>query len=597
MIGSLIGGARAVRNLPVTASVAWRHLGRDRWKGASVALRAAPPPLRRAVAARAGTLGHPALAPLAVAAQGERAAAEETLRELVATGEPAQVREAAAAAAALGLVQVTADALARLPEDDPAQVRLTALLRHAQGHHRAALDALVGTTDAATDSLRRRIAGDLSALDALGRISRVPPGPPRVPADHHARSGCSTPDRVLHVAYNALPEVQAGYTLRTHGIARAQVAAGTAATVITRPGFPVDSGALAAPGEVLLDGVDYQRILPARLLPSSAGERLDRYADAVTALAAQQRPGIIHAHSRHDNAQAAIVAGRRLGIPVIYEVRGFIEETWRSRGGDPAADEYRLFKRAETECMHAADAVVTLSASMREDILDRGVPQERVHVVGNAVGDDFVGEPPAADELRAELGLAPEDVVYGVVSTLNGYEGVDLLLEAVARLREQPGHERARVLVVGDGPARAELAAAAAGRDDVILTGAVPHAQVRRYHAAIDVFCVPRRRTPVTELVPPLKPLEALATGRPVVLSDLPPLRELVDASGAGLVAAPDDVAAWVAALARLYARPDRTALGARGRDWVVQHRTWAAAAGRYQEIYRDVVAEHQSKE
>lgn len=590
--------ARAVRNAPITASVALRHLGRDPWKAASVALRAAPTPLRRVAADQAERCGLPVLAPLALAAGGDRAGARSALLTLTEGTDLDVVRHAGAAAAALGLVDVSAAALDRLPEDDPQRARLTALLRHAEGHHRQALDALVGTSDPTTDRLRRRIAGELSALDALGRISRVPPPPPRTPATGGpARPVAGTPSvrRVLHVAYNALPEVQAGYTLRTHGIARAQVQAGLEVTVVTRPGFPVDTGAVAAPREVVLDGVRYIRLLPLRPLPTVAGERLDRYADEVTELARRLDVDVIHAHSRHDNAQAAVVAGRRLGVPVVYEVRGFIEETWRSRGGDPLADEYRLFKRAETACMQAADAVVTLSGTMRDDIVARGVPADHVTVVGNAVGDAFLEPVPDPAALRAGLGIDPGDVVYGVVSTLNDYEGIDVLVAAIARLRALPGHERARLLVVGGGPAEADLRTMAEGGDgSVVMTGRVPHEEVRAYHAAIDVFCVPRRRTTVTALVPPLKPIEALATGRPLVVSDLPPLRELVEACEAGLVAAPDDPDAWVAAMARLYAPPDRSALGARARRWVSEHRTWTAASDRYAQIYRELVADRQ---
>lgn len=580
----------------MTASVVLRHLGRDRWKAASVGLRAAPGPVRRLAASQAGRLGRPALAAVAAAARGDRESARADLRHLVAGPDLRVVRDAGAAAAALGLVDVADAALARLPDDDPHRARLTALLRHAKGFHRAALDALVGTSDPATDALRRRIAGDLSALDALGRISRVPPPPPRSPQHEALAVAPPSVRSVLHVAYNALPEVQAGYTLRTHGIARAQAQAGLDVIVVTRPGFPVDTGAIAAPREVALDGVRYVRLLPLRPLPTVAGERLDRYADAVTDLAREIGADVIHAHSRHDNAQAAVVAGRRLGIPVVYEVRGFIEETWRSRGGDPRADEYRLFKRAETECMLAADAVVTLSGSMRDDIVARGVPAGRVSVIGNAVGEGFLAAVPDPSDVRDELGFSPDDVVYGVVSTLNDYEGIDLLVAAVERLRATAGHEQARLLVVGGGPAEADLRAAAArvGHGTVVLTGRVPHEDVRRYHAAIDVFCVPRRDTPVTRLVPPLKPVEALATGRPIVVSDLPPLRELVEACEAGLVAAPDDVDAWVTAMLRLYAPHDRSDFGARARRWATQHRTWTAASDRYAQIYRELIADRQ---
>lgn len=543
------------------------------------------------MAERAGGWGLPALGAVARSATGDRAAALAEVSHLVTTGDADQVAQAGAVAAASGFTAVADSAIDRLPQDDPRRARLLALTRHAQGHHRAALAALVGHSDGPSNSLRRRIAGDLSALDALGRISRTTRRDP-------IGDAADPPSRVLHVAYNALPEVQAGYTLRTQGIAAAQRRAGMQVDVVTRPGFPVDSGALGAPVDVTVDGVRYHRLLRGRPLPSVAGERIDRYGEEVTRLAMRLGVDVLHAHSRHDNAQAALIAGRQLGLPVVYEMRGFIEETWRSRGGDPAADEYRLFKAAETECMLAADRVVTLSTSMAEDIVGRGVPADRVEVVGNAVGGEFLAAPPDPAPVRRRFGFAPTDVVLGVVSTLNDYEGIDLLIAAVLRARRIPGHEGLRLLIVGGGPAEADLRTLAAGEDAIVMTGKVPHHAVRDYHSAIDVFCVPRRLTPVTAAVPPLKPIEAMATGRPVLVSDLPPLRELVETSGAGEVAAPDDVDAWVGAITRLYAHPDRTAMGARARQWVLEHRTWSAAADRYQSIYRAAIAhQHHTKE
>ncbi len=212
---------------------------------------------------------------------------------------------------------------------------------------------------------------------------------------------------------------------------------------------------------------------------------------------------------------------------MVYEVRGFLEETWRSRGGEPDSDFYRWSRDAETACMVAADAVVTLAETMRQEIVSRGVDPARVHVVPNAVPASFLGPVPeqVVAAARDRLRLGRRDTVFGTVTTLNDYEGVDTLVEALVVL-DDPA---VRLLVVGDGPARSALRRLAAPLGDrVVFTGRVPHARVREHLAVMDVFCVPRRATPVTVLVPPLKPLEALAAGRPVLASDLPPLVEMV---------------------------------------------------------------------
>jgi glycosyltransferase involved in cell wall biosynthesis len=380
--------------------------------------------------------------------------------------------------------------------------------------------------------------------------------------------------------------VTAGYTVRTHGVVAAQRQIGLDAHVVTRLGFPVTSGHLAASPLEYVDGVPYHRLLPG-WLPIADDRRLQLDIQETARIVRQLRPTVLHAHSKHLNAQVALAVRDRFGLPVIYEVRGFLEETWRSRGHDPGTDAYRLVRECEAHCMSAADVVVTLSESMREEILRRGVGADRVVIVPNAVGSAFLGQPPDPQALRRQLGIDPAEVVVGSVTTLNDYEGLDVLVDAVAKLRSN--RSPARLLVVGAGPALAELRRRAEdlGLTDAVFTGAVPFADVRPFYAAIDVFAVPRADTPVTRLVTPLKPLEAMATGRPVVASDLPPLREIIDPGSAGALAPSGDADRLAAALEDLVADPaGRARMGQAARRWVREQRTWDTAALRYRELY-----------
>jgi len=389
---------------------------------------------------------------------------------------------------------------------------------------------------------------------------------------------------VLHVVTNALPDVQAGYTLRTHGIAEAQVAKGQHVSVVTRLGFPVDIGVLGPADRLMLDHVTYQRLLPARGIPSSAGARLDQGIKALEQLTRNLRPDLLHAHSKHDNAQLSLAVGRRTHLPVLYEVRGFLEETWRTRGGDPSVDLYRMSKDAETWCMQQADLVVTLSETMRAEILLRGVQPSDVVVVPNGVPKAFLAPLPDGGTIRRKLGIAETAYVLGVVSTLNEYEGIRTLVDALNLMDDKAVH----LLIVGDGPAAGSLRRSSIDiADRVTFAGHVPHADIRPYYAAIDTFCVPRRRTPVTELVPPLKPLEALACGVPVLVSDLPPLLELLHESGGGWSAPADLAEAWASRIALLRDQAEeRRAKGRQAQAWASEHRTWPALIETYDRVY-----------
>jgi glycosyltransferase involved in cell wall biosynthesis len=568
---------RSLRNAPIAVSVGWRHVGRDAWHATLIAIRALPPGIRHSLADRAERARPSAGTALALAADGRREPALQVLDVAAKGASPRRLAHLVAAAAAVDAPAEAESMLRRLDGIGGKRHRLEALVAARTGDlARAVQEARCSGWRSVR--LRRRLAGELKGLTTQTST-----------ATHRVRPGMSTRvDRVLHLVTNALPEVTAGYTVRTQGIVAAQRQIGMDAQVVTRLGFPVTAGSMSAARLAEVDGVPYHHILPARWLPVADDRALQLDVNQTSRLVERLRPAVLHAHSKYRNAQVALALRDRYGLPVVYEVRGFLEETWRSRGRDPATDAYRLARSAETHCMSAADAVVTLAESMKAEIVGRGVEAHRVVTVPNAVDDAFLGDPPDATPLRRVLGIEPHEVVVGTVTTINDYEGLNTLVDAVAILRDR--ESRVRLLIVGAGTALDSLRQRAADRglgEVAVFTGAVPFSEVRRYYAAIDVFTVPRADTPVTRLVTPLKPLEAMATGRPVVVSDLPPLREIVVPGRTGALAPAGDAAGLATALEPWVADPPcRARAGAAARRWVAQNRTWSAAAVRYREIY-----------
>lgn len=561
----------------IAAATLRRHLDDHPAVALSRLLRAAPSRFRTVVA-RAARRSSGSWAPLALAAAGHREQATATILRAATT----RRRRPGAAAAALATHDgEAARQLIDLCDDDSADDHYArALCLRTLGFLTEAEDAIVSDSSARARALRRRLRSELAVLGPTGRPPLAAEG------DHDAHPRGSADPLVLHMVTNALPEVQAGYTTRTQGIVRAQRSIGVDARVAPRVGFPVTEGHLRARSAVTVDGVPYHRVLPFGL-PVGVSALVEADAAARGGLARALGATVLHAHSNYLNARAALAERDLTGIPVIYEVRGMLEETWRSRGGDPAADRYRLSRASETEAMLAADAVVVISEVLRAEVISRGVPEGRVVLVPNAVDDRFLQKPPDAAPLRQRLGIRSDEVVIGTVTTLNDYEGLVTLVDAVGILREA-GHD-VRLLVVGSGPAAGSVkrSASALGDGVAVLPGRVPFAEVHSYHAAIDVFAVPRLDLPVTGLVPPLKPLEAMATGRPVVASDLPPLREIVRPGATGDLAAAGDAASLASALAPLVSDADRRgALGAAARDWVHTERTWHRAAERYRDLY-----------
>jgi PEP-CTERM/exosortase A-associated glycosyltransferase len=401
--------------------------------------------------------------------------------------------------------------------------------------------------------------------------------------------------RVLHLLNNSLPHTVAGYTVRTHRIAQAQRAAGLDPVMVTRAGYPLLQGVFDAGPSDVVDGITYHRLPAEGLARRGQSALIQANVDRLAPLVERHRPAVLQPTSPYENARAALAVGAAAGIPVVYEVRGFLEETWRSRHGSTAGDSerYRMTREIEGWCMRHADRVVTLGEAMKADIVARGADADHVWVIPNAVDPDDFAPQPVDPALRAALGFSGSDVVLGYVSSLVGYEGVTYLLDAIARLRSR--HPGVRGLIVGDGAERAALEhrAAELGLGDAVrFPGRVPITEVQRYYTQIDVFVVPRTNDQVSRAVTPLKPLEAMALERAVVTSDVPALRELIEPGETGLVFAAEDAGDLAAVVEPLLDDPAaRARLGKAAREWVSAERTWRRNGERYRELFDELGA------
>jgi glycosyltransferase involved in cell wall biosynthesis len=566
------------RALSLAASIAWRHVTGDPVRAVLLAGRLLPGPARPWLRF-AGPYGRAA----ALWGAGERDAA------LAAVG--ASPRRLAAFSLAVDAPAIAASAVADLAKDERARPVLTARLAWREGRLTDAIEALDGAPGghragrARTRRLRDTLVAERAVLD--GTSLRWPSA--------GTRKASAVPGRILHLVTDALPVSSAGYTIRTHEIVLAQRAAGLDPHVVTGCGYPVTQGRIDGRRLVLVDGIPYHRLLPA-LMPGPAGPKNPKDPDRGLVLAAgltdRIRPAVLHAASNFANARIALALRERYGLPVVYEVRGFWEDTWLSRHPDPGrlarSERYLKYRALETRCMLAADLVVTLGEAMREEIVARGVPAAKVLVVPNAVAPEFLRPLPDASALRRELGLEPGEYVVGVVSTLTAYEGIDTLLEATGQLRDRGVPVRA--LIVGDGPERAALQRQATARglgQAAVFTGRVPAAKVREFHALLDIFVVPRTPDRVCQLVTPLKPVEAMASGLCVVTSEVKALTEIIKHEVTGTLTVPQDPVLLANCLEHLLYSPDkRRKLGDNAREWVARDRTWAHNAARYQDAY-----------
>ena len=401
--------------------------------------------------------------------------------------------------------------------------------------------------------------------------------------------------RILHVLDHSVP-LHSGYTFRTLSILREQRRLGWQTFHLTTP---KQTGCTQAEEDV--DGWHFYRTLPGsgegRALPTVPGfaevALMRQVEQRLGEVAAQLRPDILHAHSPVLDAIPALRVGKRLGIPVVYEVRAFWEDAAVDHGTTSEGSlRYRLTRRLETHALKSANHVFTICEGLRGDIVARGVAFDKVTVIPNAVDIDSFSVGGAPDEaLAARLGLAGCSVV-GFIGSFYAYEGLDLLLDALPRLlRQRP---ELRLLLVGGGPQEAALRAQVARlgvADRVVFTGRVPHAEVQRYYDLVDVLAYPRHSMRLTELVTPLKPLEAMAQGRLLVASDVGGHRELIRDGETGFLFRAGNADALADAVERvLQQRALWPQVRAAGRRFVEAERHWAKSVGHYRAAYAGVL-------
>ncbi|QUL37114.1 TIGR04063 family PEP-CTERM/XrtA system glycosyltransferase [Erythrobacter sp. JK5] len=400
--------------------------------------------------------------------------------------------------------------------------------------------------------------------------------------------------RVLHVLDHSLP-LHSGYTFRTRAILKAQQALGLDVRGITglRHGETHDT---ANPQDI--DGLIFHRTPGAVSGPPGVNEAREMVAlsRSIQALAKEWRPDIVHAHSPALCGGGAWRASSALGIPFVYEIRAFWEDAAvGNRTGTEGSVKYHLTRALETQIVRRADAVFTICQGLRDDLIARGIAPGKIGVMPNGVDLSLFGDPPPRDtQLGEELGIAPGTPVIGYIGSFYAYEGVDDLIAAMPLLRRE--HPQARLLLVGAGEMEPEWRAAAASLPEpeaVIFAGRVPYDEVERYYSLIDVLAYPRKRSRLTDLVTPLKPLEAMAQRRIVAASNVGGHRELMKHGETGFLFAPDDPVACADALSEvLDTREEWDAVRERGVAHVRTRHDWACNARRYQDVYHLLLAD-----
>ena len=400
--------------------------------------------------------------------------------------------------------------------------------------------------------------------------------------------------KILHVLDHSIP-LHSGYTFRTRSILNQQHTLGWETWHVTSP----KQGECGSPVEDV-DGLRFYRTPVPRGLSSKLPVLnqlglIRPMTDRILEVIEEHKPDIIHAHSPALNGLAALKAGRKSGLPVVYEIRAFWEDAAVDHGTCKEDDlRYRLTRKMETHVAKHANAVTTICEGLRKDLVARQIHDQKITVIPNAVNIEGFNLITSQDQALLKEFNLDDKVVLGFLGSFYGYEGLDLIIKALpAILKFIPN---AVLLLVGGGPQEKNLKALVKSlglEKHVIMPGRVPHDVVTRYYSLVDLLIYPRKSMRLTELVTPLKPLEAMAQGIPVLASDVGGHKELIENGTNGWLFESDNIDALAASTIKVLSERDSwPALVANGRNYVEQVRNWKNSVSNYRALYESLLGD-----
>ena len=446
--------------------------------------------------------------------------------------------------------------------------------------------------------LRQQLGATISPKDAAF-LARIQESASLLRDASAARSRCDfvpRPEVVLNILAFSLPYTSVGYATRSHGLALGIQHAGWRILPYTRPGFPGDFkkelAGKSLPSTDTVDGVTYHRLLEISRNDMSEEAYLRACADAWETIILRERPSVVHAASNYVTALPALIAAKKTGVPFVYEVRGFWEVTRSSRDESfMHTAKYRHMALFEKLVCEQADRVITITTPMKEELVRRGLPEDKIAIAFNSVDVERFVPIPRDEELARRLGIPEGCPVIGYIGSLVDYEGLDDLIMAVAALKREG--LPFRLLLVGDGAVFEDLRHQVDEldlADVVIMPGRVPHEEVESWYSLVDIAPFPRKPWEVCELVSPLKPFEAMSQQKAVVVSSTRALREIVRHGENGMIFEKGNADSLRDVLRELLADADmRARLGRNARDWVTRERTWNHAGQVCVETYRQL--------
>jgi len=400
--------------------------------------------------------------------------------------------------------------------------------------------------------------------------------------------------KILHILDKSLPNIS-GYSLRSGNILRFQKKLGLDVAAVTSPNQR--SSAL----QEEIEGITYYRTRIPKLLSANFIKNNPFLKSSLCMLLVQKKieeiiknnnVDIIHAHSPLLCGVAALKAAEKNKVPVIYEVRALWEDAAVDLGKTKTNSlRYRLTRHLETRLFKKAAAVIAICQGLKDEVISRGISKDKVYVVPNGVESNSFVPKPKDEELLKKYSLNGE-TVFGFIGSFFEFEGLEYFIKAIAKI--SGADKDIKAIVVGGGRREEELrslAERACRGKNIIFTGLVSHSEAQRLYSIVDILVYPRVKNRLTDLVTPLKPLEAMAMEKAVIASDVGGLKELIEDGSTGLLFEAGNMADLTDKMLHLAHKSEiRLRLGKAARQEIIKNRDWKDLVKRYDNLYSQVI-------
>lgn len=410
--------------------------------------------------------------------------------------------------------------------------------------------------------------------------------------------------KVLHVLYQSEPNIS-GSSTRSKDIVQSQKRGGLNPVIITSP---FQQGLLTNFGEEVIEDIIYHRTYSGmeNEVVSETGSNFStrvrklirnlNFYSEIKKVTLKHKPHIIHAHAMFFCAIPSILIGRKLKIPVIYEVRSLWEE--RKKDSQPKNKlvfaEYKILRALETFCMRKSDKVIAINSNLLEEISGRGIRKEKIACIQNAVDLNFIrkqkeqlpANPNQTDKLR-----------FGYIGSISPIEGLDLLIECFKTTPSLQNHE---LLIYGGGKESEieKLKIFAKSCSNIKIMGSLTRNQIYKAYKEIDVVVNPRVKSKITDSVTPLKPLEAMAFEKIVIASNVGGMKELIKHNHTGYLFEAGNVQELKRTLIKIIALNalEKQTILKNALEYIREERSWMSNAERYSIIYQNLLNEYRTK-